>query len=366
MVNIIPIDEAQVDMIIARDIVSSQGQVLAKRGTVLDEQLWMHLQFYGIDQIAVEPEDVPSAPILLDILDNSENTKESVVSGVRKKAIFKDFKQAYVNEVNNLKSSLSDFIKRREPMEKEALLKDTKELFAQVHDTSDIMMMLYNMRQIDDVTYAHSVNVSLVCRVIGTWLQYPEEDLDTLTLCGLLHDVGKSEIPMEIIKKPGPLTDDEFTVIQNHPVYGHKILKEQKVDKRVKLSALQHHERCNGRGYPYGLTIEELDSFSLIVAIADVYDAMTANRCYRDGLCPFDVIASMEDMGEGFHPYFLKIFLQNTASAYLGADAELTTGDTGRVHEINPDNVAYPKIQLKNGDIIDLSENRNIFIEKIF
>lgn len=365
MVKVIPIAEAQVDMIIARDIVSSQGQVLAKRGTVLDEQLWMHLQFYGISEVPVEPEDVPAEPVLLDIVDHEENN-ESVVVSVRKKPSFKSFKEAYVNEVNILKNSLSDFIKRREPVEKDTLLKETKKLFEEVSDTSDILMMLYNMRSIDDVTYAHSVNVSLVCRVIGTWMKYPEDDLDTLTLCGLLHDVGKSEIPMSIIKKPGPLTDEEYEIIQNHPLYGHTILKNQKVDRRIKLAALQHHERCNGMGYPYGLTIEELDSFSLIVAIADVYDAMTANRCYRDGLCPFDVIASLEDMADGFHPYFLKIFLQNTAAAYAGADVQLTDGRKGRIHEINPNDVAYPKIVLEDRSILDLSKNKNIFIEKVF
>lgn len=365
MVKIVPIEEAQVDMIIARDIISSQGQVLAKRGTILDEQLWMHLQFYGIDQIAVEPEDIPADPILLDII-NIDDMKESVVVSVTKKPIFKNFKEAYVKEVDLLKSSLSDFIKRREPVEKETLLSETKKLFSEVNDTSDIMMMLYNMRKIDDVTYAHSVNVSLVCRVIGTWMKYPEDDLDTLTLCGLLHDVGKSEIPMSIIKKPGPLTDEEYETIQNHPLYGHTILKNQKVDKRIKLAALQHHERCDGRGYPYGLTIEELDSFSLIVAIADVYDAMTANRCYREGLCPFDVIASLEDMADGFHPYFLKTFLQNTAAVYLGADVELTDGKKGRIKELNPDNIAFPKILLEDGSILDLSKKENLYIEKVY
>lgn len=365
MLKIIPIEEAQVDMIIARDIISSQGQVLAKRGTVLDEQLWLHLQFYNIDQIAVEPEDVPAEPVLLDILDQGKSD-ESVVVSVTKKPSFKNFKEAYVSEVNLLKNNLSDFIKRRQPMEKDALLSETKKLFSEVNDTSDIMMMLYNMRHIDDVTYAHSVNVSLVCRVIGTWMKYPEEDLDILTLCGLLHDVGKSEIPMSIIKKPGPLTDEEYETIQNHPLYGHTILKNQKVDRRIKLAALQHHERCNGRGYPYGLTIEELDPFSLIVAIADVYDAMTANRCYREGLCPFDVIASLEEMSDGFHPYFLKIFLQNTAAVYIGANILLTDDRKGRIHEINTNDVAYPKIELEDGTIIDLSENKKVFIEKIF
>ena len=118
--------------------------------------------------------------------------------------------------------------------------------------------------------------------------------LDTLTLCGLLHDIGKLKIPDEILNKPGKYTDEEFDLVKRHTKFGYELLKTLNIDPHIKKAALLHHERCDGSGYPLKATQKDLDDFSMVVAIADVYDAMTAARSYRAPLCPFQVIERFE------------------------------------------------------------------------
>ena len=188
--------------------------------------------------------------------------------------------------------------------------------------------MLYNMRTVADSVYAHSLNVALISRMIGRWLRFERHDLDILTLAGLMHDIGKLLIPSDILNKPGSLTDEEFAKIKQHPALGYEILKRQPdLDSRIKKAALMHHERCDGSGYPTGLTEDYIDNFAMIVAIADVYDAMTAARSYRSPLCPFEVISKFEEDGfQKYHTKYILVFLKQIASTYQSNRVILSDG----------------------------------------
>lgn len=171
-------------------------------------------------------------------------------------------------------------IDRTDPIDQAELLSESVGLFGKQSTTISIFDNLHNMRQIDDSTYAHCLNVSIISRMFGMWLKYSDEDLDVLTLAGLLHDIGKCKIPNAIISKKGKLTDAEYEVIKAHAQLGYDILKDQPLDERIKNAALMHHERYDGTGYPNHLVGKEIDDMAAIVAIADVYDAMTSDRCY--------------------------------------------------------------------------------------
>lgn len=155
--------------------------------------------------------------------------------------------------------------------------------------------------------------------MLGNWLGFSEDAQNTLTLCGLLHDIGKSRIPASIIGKPGRLTSEEFEQIKRHPLLGYELLKNQPLDPHIKNAALMHHERCDGSGYPFGLYASDIDDYASIIAVADVYDAMTADRCYRLGLCPFEVIAQFEQEGLQRYKPALYSHLSRTHCAHLPA-----------------------------------------------
>lgn len=202
--------------------------------------------------------------------------------------------------------------------------------------------------------------------MIGMWQDYNADDLETLTLGGLLHDIGKSKIPPEIINKPGRLTPEEYELVKKHSEYGYELLKNQNVSVHIKKIALTHHERCDGSGYPIGLIGDDIDDFANIVAIADVYDAMTADRCYRRGVCPFEVIATFEREGLGkYKPQFITSFLEHIANTYINNDVMLSNGMTGKIVLINKHRLTRPVVRLEDGKFINLEKRPELYVQTI-
>ena len=201
--------------------------------------------------------------------------------------------------------------------------------------------MLHSMRQFDDLTYVHSVNVALIASILGQWLKFSEKDIRILTISGLLHDIGKIMIPNEILTKPGKLTVAEYNIMKQHVNFGYEKVKNQNIDIRIKEACLLHHEKCDGTGYPFGLKSDHIPAVAKIIAIADVYDAMTSARVYRGALCPFEVIDTMyKDAFTKFEPEYILPFLKNVASSYINNDVRLSDGRIGKVVLINE---TYPR-----------------------
>ncbi|MHB8129402.1 MAG: HD-GYP domain-containing protein, partial [Mobilitalea sp.] len=211
----------------------------------------------------------------------------------------------------------------------------------------------------------HCLNVSLICNIFAGWLKFSPEDTRILTLGGLLHDIGKMMIPKEIISKDGKLTDEEYKIIKTHSIKGYQALKDHPVDIRVKYAALMHHERCDGSGYPNGFVAEQIDDYAKIVAIADVYDAMTSNRRYRNAICPFDVVENFEH--EGFLKYdpgYLMIFMERIVQSYMHNIVRLNDGREGEVVMINKLALSRPVLRIGTG-FVDLSKEHKLTIEAI-
>ena len=227
-----------------------------------------------------------------------------------------------------------------------------------------IKIKLHKIRKYDDATFIHSLNVAILCNMFGHWINMPQDDLDVLTLAGLLHDVGKMKIPEEIIKKPGILTEEEYTEIKNHPRRGYNLLKPMKLDERIKKVALMHHERCDGSGYPDGLRGDQIDEFAKIVAIADVYDALTSARVYRGALCPFEVINMVveQDGDKRFDPKYLHPFLEGIVKSFIGCEVVLSDGEKGTIVAMHADELARPSVCV-SGKVLDLREMSDVTIQ---
>lgn len=355
----ISIADAKPGQIIEHDIFSPKGQLIAKGGATLNGQLILHMKFYNIHTL-----DIVDGEMTEEQAD--EFVKDTLIYRIKHSQEFKAFKANYDNQVENISSVLSDFVQRQVPLNEHELVNDTKKLFAENATGITMMNMLLSMREIDDLTYAHSVNVAITSRVLGGWLGFSEEDLDVLTLAGLLHDVGKCAVPNNILQKPASLTTEEYEVMKKHPVLGYDLLYTEDIDMRIKLAALQHHERCDGSGYPYGTKQSQLEPFSMIVSIADVYDAMTADRVYRDGICPFDVIAEFQQNSFTlFHPQYIMIFLSRIADSYVNAGVILSDGSRGKILMTNSNALTRPLVQLDSGVFIDLRDRTDLYIKSI-
>lgn len=146
----------------------------------------------------------------------------------------------------------------------------------------------------DLYTKEHSERVAKYSEMIARKMGYSDDDAKTLYIMALMHDVGKIGIPDAIINKPGALTDEEFKIVKSHPVIGADILKEVDAFEKISEIALNHHERVDGKGYPNGLTGNEISDEVAIVSVADAYDAMTSRRSYRDIMGQAEVRAEIK------------------------------------------------------------------------
>lgn len=365
--------DAVPDMIIADDVFSFSGQLIIPKGTVLTNRSITRLKFYSIPNIKVLVEQDGEAQGQEDVPQQEQPAEPQTVSrtfsdGIRHSPEYKEFNKNVVESAKVLQDSLSSFITREnEDINTNVLLNQTKDTIAASRNPLHTFHMLQSMRDYDDATFIHSLNVSIICNAFGAWLGLSQKENDILTLAGLLHDVGKLKIPDTIIKKPGSLTEAEFAMVKLHPRRGYAILKNLPIDPRIKNAALMHHERCDGSGYPSGLKADQIDDMAKIIAIADIYDAMTSARVYRGPLCPFDVITVFENEGyQRFDPHYQMVFLNNIVDSYVNNTVRLTDGREGEIVMINRNKLSRPIIRVGD-EFVDLSkkENQGIAVEAI-
>ena len=289
----------------------------------------------------------------------SENYKNRIVNSEE----YFEFAKHFNNNLEAFHTELHEIASTSKKVDVDELMDTTSDILNLASNSLQVFDILHNLRHYDDSTYAHSLNVSIICNVFGKWLKYSQEDLKLLTVAGLLHDIGKLSIDPKIIKKPGKLTDEEFNMIKQHPVLGFNLLKKKGVESRILSAALMHHKKCDGSGYPNLPPSVPLTDFAKIVTIADIYEAMTANRVYRQGLCPFDVIKMLQDGGfQLYEPKFLMIFLNGIVQSYLNHYVQLSNGQVGIIKYINQFSPPDPMIQLESGKIIDLSKDKSVRI----
>ena len=363
-------------MVTAIPVRTKRGQLIINPNVELTRTLISRLEFYGIasvqiteDKQAAAPMETPKDPAYFPakspVSAPSPVSDASYSQKLKSSPEFQRFQVDFTLRSQDLKNCFDAYLSDGGTVNKEDLLSKTISLVSPKQTTLDVFDMLHNMRQVNDSTYAHSLNVAIISRIIGKWLHFSNEELDTLTLAGLLHDIGKTKIPDEVLNKDGKLTDEEFQMIRNHPKYGYDILKSQPLNSHIKKAALMHHERCDGSGYPMGLTMEEIDDYALIIAIADVYDAMTAARSYRAPLCPFEVIAEFEKDGlQKYKPKYILTFLENIANAYQNNRVMLSDGTSARIVLLNHRRLSKPLVQLDDGACIDL-EKSPLYIKAI-
>lgn len=326
-------------MVLASDIFNEFGAVILYKNSILDE--------YAINKLS---------RLRIDIVK------------VYKQYEFREKKSAiieaqYNNNVAEFKGIIWD-ISCGKNVDFQKVQDVTRNLTHNFDSINDVVNCLNKVRSIDEYTYAHSLNVSLLASLLGKWLNLSEVQVNLLTYCGLLHDIGKSKVSPEILNKPDVLTKKEFEEIKMHPVNGYKMLEKNiAISKDICNGVLMHHEREDGSGYPFGLKSEKIHFFGKVIAVVDIYDAMTSNRSYKKRQPPFDVLEMFEseyltkcDTG------IMLTFLKHISSYYVGNTVRLSDGSKGEIIYINSNRVARPIVRLDDDSIIDLSKNKELKI----
>jgi len=221
-------------------------------------------------------------------------------------------------------------------------------------DAAVIIQVLNSVRTSDEYLYSHCTNVGLLNGLIGKWLGYDENEINTLIASGLMHDIGKLKISPEILNKPARLTKREFEVIKTHPVHSFNMLiKSGEVNRDILAAARNHHEKIGGTGYPDGLKGSEIARSARITSVSDIYDAMITRRVYKEAHSPFEIL---EQFSKGsFTDLDIDIvstFLKNMPNELLGKSVLLSNGLIGKVSYIDPDDFRYPIVTTASGQVI--------------
>ncbi|MCL1823521.1 MAG: HD domain-containing protein [Oscillospiraceae bacterium] len=225
-------------------------------------------------------------------------------------------------------------------------------------EISHIIQSINSVRKVDEYLHTHCVNVALLNGVMGRWLKYSKQSLAALVKVGLLHDIGKIKISQEILNKPTRLNEEEFDLVMNHPIFSHELMvRSGFTDERILKGVIQHHERVNGMGYPFGSGISNITEFAKITSISDVYDAMVTTRAYKDAHSPFEILSWFSDGCYSELDYnFVSVFIESMAEELKGKKVLLSNGKTGTVMFVYSMNIGYPIVE-SEGKIVNTNAN---------
>ncbi|WP_028609911.1 HD-GYP domain-containing protein [Paenibacillus harenae] len=319
--RLLPIVKCRPGMKLAKKIFSQDGLVLLGENIELTERLLSRLEQCGIQYVYIA--DSRTEDIVLPSL-ISEETMQHALKDVRK-----NFR------------AMMDRPKREKGITYPYIAQPFKQLMNQIIDDlsghQDAMIMLLDMGSVDHYLYQHSLNVCVYTMLLGMAYGYSRDELATLGMGALLHDIGKTQISIDVLKKPGSLSREEFESMKLHTRIGYELLKDEpNMPLLVAHCALQHHERIDGSGYPRGIKGNEIHDYAKWVGLVDSYDAMTTNRIYSDPILPHHAIERLyAGSGTLYEQRMLQLFRDKVAIYPIGISVKLQTGEEGVVSDIN-------------------------------
>src|SRR5690606_16635931 len=217
-----------------------------------------------------------------------------------------------------------------------------------VKANASAMFWMARIKHRDAYTAEHCLRVAIFTVAFARFLGLPEDDLEVAGMCGLLHDIGKLRVPDEILNNPGPLSPREYEVMREHTTLGHELLKQDpSLDPIISDVTLHHHERIDGRGYPQQLPEWQISRFARLISIVDAYDAMTSDRCYRDGMSPADAVRILyKNRAQQCDADMVEAFIRMIGIYPPGSLVELNTGEVALVVSTHPGRKLKPKVEI--------------------
>jgi putative nucleotidyltransferase with HDIG domain len=229
----------------------------------------------------------------------------------------------------------------------EAAMQFVDEIAASVVRNEGALISLVRLKTKDDYTYMHSVAVCALMVALAKELGLSDAETKQAGFAGLLHDIGKAAIPLDVLNKPGALTEDEFTLVKLHPERGHALLVQANITDKVALDVcLHHHEKMNGMGYPHKLKADEISLFAKMAAVCDVYDAITSNRPYKAGWEPGVSLQRMAQWADHFDDRVFKAFVKSVGIYPIGSMVKLKSGRLAVVIDQSPKSLLTPILKI--------------------
>lgn len=323
--RLVGIDEIKPDMELARNIYNADGRILLNSGVNLTQNYIIRLKNLGINSLYIKDEFSPEEDNYPDII--SERSR--------------------IETMNTVKKSFYSLQTKRK-LNVRVIQSTVNNLIDELLHNYDVLISLKDIRVFDDYTYAHSVNVCILSLITGITLSYNDLKLKELGVGALLHDIGKTKISKEVLNKPDDLTEAEYKEMQNHSQYGFDILRQYpEISLLSAHIAFQHHERLDGTGYPRKLPAKDIHEYAKIVAVADVYDSLMADRPYRPSYTVNQALSILKrSAGSHLDEKIINALAANIAVYPIGTLVELNTGSIGIVCDINREQPTRPIVRI--------------------
>jgi HD-GYP domain-containing protein (c-di-GMP phosphodiesterase class II) len=290
-----------------------------------------------------------------------------------------EIKKIYENSILLTKIMMQD-LRRGESVEGEEVIDIAETLITKIRSSNNLLLSLINIfafyNEKEDFIHIHSINVAVLSASIGLALEYEENKLIDFCASALLHDIGMLKVPLKVITKPSKLDKEEERIIKEHPLYGLELLRHIKnAPKSAAMVIHQHHEKMDGTGYPEGKKGEDIAECARIVAILEVYEALTHPRPYRRSkFIPYDAVKMIIQEGKSsFDLELVKTFLNLVTPYPIGSFILLNNGEIGRVVGVNEGLALRPVVEIyfdkegkppENPTKIDLTKSSILYIEK--
>lgn len=317
-------------MRLAKSIFSVDGRVLLAKDMELTDTLIRKLEECGVTYVYIQDplfDDVQAEPTIPDEL------SAQAVNTIRQ--LFQMQAQTFQNHIawNKLVRELENVF---------------ESVYREILQNQHTMFCLNQIYTYDAYLYKHCYQVGVYAMVMAVQLGFPKEKVREIALGSFLHDIGKLCIPREIINKPGRLTPQEYEEVQRHTVYGYDILRQKRSFPLLSAHiALQHHERLDGSGYPRKLKGDEIHEYAKMVAVADVYDALTSRRSYREALLPSVAMEWLyAGSGRQFETRYLAAFRNAIVLYPVGLTVKLSTGERAVVVDNNTSAPQRPIVRI--------------------
>lgn len=355
----VKINQLKEGCILSKDVISHTNRPFMPRKTIISTQHIEALYAFLIDYVEVEPLQVTGEKFKPEEMIEEKEEKQEIKTHTKKvsyldsvqlfKKLFKDWQAGASVDLVKVRNILIPLI--------EYFIERPKEIF-----------MLHHYSNTEDYLFHHSITVGLLSALLGKKMNFKQGEWLQLGLAGSLIDCGMAKIDARIINKKGSLLPSEFQEIKQHPLYSYKLLANvQTLKKEAKLAILQHHERMDGSGYPMGTRSESLHLYSKIIAVADVYHAMTSERVYRTKQSPFKVLeVIMHDHFGEFDHQVIQTLVGSIANFSTGTKVKLSNNEYAEIVFIESKNPTRPMVKLIDSDeIIQLKDHRNLYIEDL-
>lgn len=348
--KLIATEDLQPGMVLGESVIS-HGSLFCPAGTELTPFLLKEFNRCGILRAAIMEE-----------VDYAKTHFEKI----RFDDSFNVFEATYNAVLMHYKATMLSFLQTGLQVPDQILLGFYDEISQTIPSDAKLLDYLYNMRpNEDELTFTQQLNAALFAGTVANLLNMDEQSRNIMILCGFYYDIGKIQLPYQILWKRGKLTPEEFNVVKSHPVVGYNMICRLNLNEHVKNAVIMHHERLDGSGYPYHLQGARIDVYARYIAIVDAYIAMASPRSYRDALTPLQILGNFEGDISKFDIELLMPVMKKIADAQIGSRVQTDDGRIWEVLIIHSHKLSRPILKSDKNEVLDLLEHPELQIVKM-